>query len=190
MTLEQIRRALRGHVPVTVDDPEAKPAAVAIIVVQGDDGAETLFIHRAVRPNDPWSGQIAFPGGRREPSDTDLQATAIRETLEEVGIDLAGAERLGVLSDLHPRTPVLPPIFVRPFVFGLAQKPAVTLSSEVQGAFWVPFHRFTEPGVQLDVAISIAGADRRFPAYVLGDHVIWGMTERILTPLLEAVSKA
>ena len=72
------------------------PAAVAIALRDGDDGLEALFIHRAVRVGDTWSGQIAFPGGRREPGDADLLATAIRETLEEIGVDLSGAERLGI----------------------------------------------------------------------------------------------
>jgi len=176
-------------VPTAADEPGASPAAVAVIVVEGSEGVEALFIHRAERPNDPWSGQIAFPGGRREPSDSDLQATAVRETYEEVGVDLARAERLAVLSDLRPRTTVLPPIYVRPFVFALPERPALTLSLEVQGAFWVAFSRFDEPDVRRDVTIAIRGVDRAFPAYVLGDRVIWGMTERILTPLLEVVSQ-
>src|SRR3989442_10873051 len=82
-------------------------------------GLEALFIRRAQRADDPWSGQVALPGGRRDAGDADLFATAVRETREETGIDLAGAERLGRLDDLYPRTPTLPPVVVRPFVFAL-----------------------------------------------------------------------
>src|SRR3989442_8572178 len=118
ITLAAVRRALRDRRPETVDAPEAWPAAVALILLEGA-GLEALFIRRAERADDPWSGQIALPGGRRGPHDADLAATAIRETNEETGVDLSSAERLGVLDDLYPRTPTLPPVVVRPFVFAL-----------------------------------------------------------------------
>jgi len=160
------------------------PAAVAVLLHDGTEGLEALFIHRAERAGDTWSGQIAFPGGRREPSDSDLRVTAIRETHEEIGVDLASAEPLGVLDDMYPRTPVLPPVVVRPFVFGLLERPATTLSDEVQDAFWVPFAALAAPGVSREVTIHHRGATRIMPAYVVGDHTIWGMTERILSNLL------
>src|SRR5438105_6871550 len=112
-------------------------ASVAVILHDGDEGLEALFIHRAVRAGDTWSGQIAFPGGRRDPGDADLLATAIRETMEEVGVDLSSAERLGVLDDLYPRTPVLPPVVVRPFVFALTARPPIRVSRAAQSAFWI-----------------------------------------------------
>jgi len=160
------------------------PAAVAVLLHDSADGIEALFIHRAERPGDTWSGQIAFPGGRRDPGDADLRATAIRETQEEVGIDLTNAEPLGVLDDMYPRTPVLPPVVVRPFVFGLVERPAITLSDEVQDAFWVALRALTAPGVQQDVTIHHRDVTRVMPAYVIGAHTIWGMTERILSNLL------
>jgi 8-oxo-dGTP pyrophosphatase MutT (NUDIX family) len=164
-------------------------AAVAIALHDGDDGLEALFIHRAVRVGDTWSGQIAFPGGRRDPGDADLLATAIRETREEIGVDLSHAERLGTLDDLHPRTPVLPPVLVRPVVFALTDRPSVVLSPEVQDAFWVSFRALQAPGVSGEVVIDHPGIPRRvLPAYTLGNRTIWGMSERILTPLISLVS--
>jgi len=161
------------------------PAAVAVLLHDGPEGLEALFIHRAERVGDTWSGQIAFPGGRHEPTDWDLRATAIRETQEEVGVDLTAAEPLGVLDDMYPRTPVLPPVVVRPFVFGLVELPPLTLNGdEVQDAFWVPFRALAAPGVQREVTIHHRGATRIMPAYVVGNHTIWGMTERILSNLL------
>ena len=160
------------------------PAAVAVLLHEGAEGLEALFIHRAERAGDTWSGQIAFPGGRREPADADLRATALRETLEEIGVDLTVAEPLGVLDDMYPRTPVLPPVVVRPFVFGVAQRPPITLSAEVQGAFWVAFRALAAPGAQREVTIHHRGVTRVLPAYVVENRTIWGMTERILTNLL------
>ena len=164
-------------------------AAVAIALREGDEGIEALFIHRAERAGDTWSGQIAFPGGRRDPGDADLLATAIRETREEIGVDLSAAERLGVLDDLYPRTPILPPVVVRPFVFALTERPVITLSAEVQGAFWVPFRALQAPGVRGEVTVDHPGIPRRaLPAYILGNRTIWGMSERILTPLISLIS--
>jgi 8-oxo-dGTP pyrophosphatase MutT (NUDIX family) len=189
MTIPQARRALAGYVPQQIAAPEAKPAAVAVILTQRRPANDlaALFIKRAARAGDPWSGQVAFPGGRRDPDDADLLATAMRETREEIGVDLAGAERLGVLDDLYPRTPTLPPVLVRPYVFALDKNPPLALSDEVARAFWVSLPHLMEPAVRREVKLWHRGEERIFPAYDLGDDVIWGMTERILTPFLERI---
>jgi 8-oxo-dGTP pyrophosphatase MutT (NUDIX family) len=187
ITLAQVRRAVRGHQPRTVDAPDALPAAVALVLldsVPAGTGLEILLIRRAERAGDPWSGQIAFPGGRYERGDPDLLATAIRETREETGVDLAQAERLGSLDDLYPRTPTLPPVVVRPFVFALDRRPGLVPSTEVEHAFWLPFVRLDEPGVRREITLTLRGVERTFPAYLVDDEVIWGMTERILTPFI------
>ena len=183
MTIAAVRRALAGYTPQAVEAPEALPAAVALILIERQ-GLEALFIKRAVRVGDPWSGQVALPGGRYEPEDRDLLTTAIRETVEETGVDLSRAERLGALDDLYPRTPTLPPVRVRPFVFTIPSAPPLVISDEVERAFWVPLGRLAEPAVRRDVKLIVRGEPRVFPAYDLGEEVIWGMTERILTPFL------
>src|SRR5256885_11394612 len=188
--MDEARRLLAGRRRgEEAPEPGAQPAAVAIILHEGSDGLAAVFIKRAVRAGDPWSGQIAFPGGRRDPGDVDLLATAIRETGEEVGVDLSGAERLGVLDDLYPRTPVLPPVVVRPFVLALTSRPRIVVSAEVQDAFWVSFRALQASGVLGEIVVDHPGIPRRvLPAYRLGDHTIWGMSERILTPLISLVS--
>ena len=183
MTIAAVRRALAGYTARTEDAPEALPAAVALILIERH-GLEALFIKRAARIGDPWSGQVALPGGRYEPGDGDLLTTAIRETREETGVDLTRAEQLGRLDDLYPRTPTLPPVRVRPYVFSLPAAPPLVISDEVERAFWVPLARLAEPGVRRDVKLIVRGEPRIFPAYDLGDDVIWGMTERILTSFL------
>ena len=91
ITLAMVRRALREHRPQVADAPDAKPAAVALVLLEGPEGLEILLIRRAERVDDPWSGQIAFPGGRYDVGDRDLETTAIRETREETGVDLSRA---------------------------------------------------------------------------------------------------
>jgi 8-oxo-dGTP pyrophosphatase MutT (NUDIX family) len=189
-TVQDARRKLRDYQPVEIPfETGMIAAAVAVMLHDGAEGLEALFIHRAVRVGDTWSGQIAFPGGRREPTDPDLLTTAIRETREELGVDLFSAERLGVLDDLYPRTPVLPPVVVRPFVFALTAQPTIVISPEVQAAFWVPFRALQAPGVRGTITVDHPGIPRQvLPAYTIGKHTIWGMSERILTPLISLVS--
>ena len=190
ITLAAVRRALRDHRPQVADAPDARPAAVALVLLEGEQGLEILLIRRAERADDPWSGQIALPGGRYDGGDRDLEATAIRETREETGVDLSGAERLGVLDDLYPRTPALPPVVVRPFVFALARRSPLVPSDEVQRAFWLPLGRLSEPGVRREVTLTLRGAVRVLPAYVVDDEMIWGMTERIVTPFVDLISNS
>ena len=114
--------AARPGVRITTDDSSRRLAAIALVLRPGEGHAATgdpelLMIKRAEHEGDPWSGHIACPGGRMEPGDRDLGVTAVRETLEETGVDVARDGRLlGHLDDLFPRTPTLPPIVIRPYV--------------------------------------------------------------------------
>lgn len=187
ITLATVRRALQGHRPQTIDAPGSQPAAVALVLVPDRTGLTALFIRRAERAGDPWSGQVALPGGRREPADSDLLATAIRETREETGVDLGRAELLGALDDLHPRTSSLPPVAVRPFVFALLERPALVPDVEVERAFWLSLATLAEPGVYRDVTVTARGTAFTVSGYQVSGEVIWGLTERILTPFLQLI---
>lgn len=167
--------------------PDVRRAAVAAVLrPDGAGSADVLYIQRAVYPGDPWSGQVAFPGGRHEASDASLVETAIRETREELGGDLARAARyVGHLDEIHPRTPVLPPIVVRPHVFVLEQSLDVTPTAEVADAFWVPLAVLLDPATQGRETVEGRGGVRyRMPAFRVGERVIWGMTERITCQLI------
>ena len=188
ITVATVRRALRDHRPQVADAPDARPAAVALVLLEGPQGLEILLIRRAERADDPWSGQIALPGGRYNVGDQGLEATAIRETREETGVDLSSAEPLGALDDLYPRTSLLPPVVVRPFVFALTRRTPLVPSDEVQRAFWLPLRRLSEPGVRREVTVTVRGGAHTLPAYLVDDEMIWGMTERILTPFVDRVT--
>ena len=130
---------------------------------------------------------MALPGGRRGPEDVDLVATAVRETREEVGLGLPSSALLGSLDDVVPRTPVLPPIAVRPYVFALPSRPALTLNPEVAAARWVYLDRLLHPATYHSVRLQIRNESRDMPAYQLDDAIVWGMTERVVTGLLAQV---
>jgi 8-oxo-dGTP pyrophosphatase MutT (NUDIX family) len=146
-----------------------------------------LLIRRSERFGDPWSGHIALPGGRQDPLDPDLLETAIRETREEVGIQLEHGHLMGSLQAVIPRTPVLPPIAVRPFVFLLDRRPMLALNSEVASATWVEVDRLLEPASHHPVQLEVAGVPRVVEAYEVEHGLIWGLTERILTSLLDGI---
>lgn len=158
-------------------------AAVALVLTPDPDGI--LLIRRAEREGDRWSGQIAFPGGRWSPGDADLAETARRETREEVGLDLSGTPFVATLDDLAPSTPVLPPIVVRPFVFTVPQPVPLIPNAEVDGAWWVPLDTLLEPDLLRPMEYERHGTLVRGSGYHLKHGVLWGMTERILTPVLD-----
>jgi 8-oxo-dGTP pyrophosphatase MutT (NUDIX family) len=180
MNVADARSILRRHDPVCVSDPSRQQAAVAIVLMPiGDTDSEILFIKRASNPADPWSGQMALPGGRRDPDDTDLAATAIRETKEETGIDLASGDLLGRLDDHAPKTPALPPILVRPFVFALETRPSIRPNHEVERHLWASMQGLAAS--EREARVRVRDADLIVPAFHTGGEVIWGMTHRIIT---------
>jgi 8-oxo-dGTP pyrophosphatase MutT (NUDIX family) len=148
-----------------------------------DDDVEALFIRRAEFPGDPWSGHMALPGGRWQAGDVDLLDTAIREAHEETAVVLAKASHFGTLDDFTPRTPVLPRIVVRPHVFSLPLKPDVILSNEVAGYNWISLRALGD--ARREIELDIRGAPTRVSALVIGPVVVWGLTERIITPFIE-----
>ena len=186
--MARLEQALASRVPRTVEDPTRHLAAVAVIIVPEPDAV--LLIRRAERDGDRWSGQMAFPGGRWSEGDSDLVATARRETLEEVGVDLAEARLLGRLDDSAPRTPTLPPIIVSPFVFQLRHRPPLAPNHEVAAAVWQPLGQLIMPGIYRPFEFDLPGSTMILPGYHLDVGTVWGMTERILTPLLAMLGLA
>lgn len=181
--LQRLTRHVATHPPRVEDDPDLIQAAVALVFAPDPDAL--LLIRRAERREDPWSGQMGLPGGRRDPGDAALLATAIRETREEVGLDLLEHELVGPLDDVAPRTPVLPPIMVRPFVFRLPVRRLLRPNQEIAHAAWVPLESLTRPGVFGEYPVEARGITMTRAGYRLGEGVVWGMTERILSGLLE-----
>lgn len=166
-----------------VHDPTRPQAAVAILLAP--DPVRLLLIRRAERTGDPWSGQLALPGGRREAGDVDLLATALRETREEVGLAIDRAAHRVTLDDLAPVIPVLPPIMVRPFVLETREALAPRVSDEVAAVSWVALDRLIVPDTYRVASLTVRGAPREVQGYHLDEGLLWGMTERILTPLIE-----
>ena len=171
------------------DEPGRKWAAIALTFRLGDSNEpELLMIKRADHVGDPWSGHVAVPGGRMDPGDADLAFTATRETLEETGIDLARVGRiLGTLDDVAPRTPLLPPISIRPFVVAASSQLSVTPSAEVAAWFWVPLSAIRDENAWSVSSVSVRGVPRQERTFQYREHVVWGLTERVLRQLVRLI---
>ena len=173
---------------------DASPgAAVAAILRErpGNEGTELFFIRRADHPGDPWSGHVAFPGGRRDPADASLLETAIRETREEVGIDLTGSQLLARLPDV--------PAFLRskkgtltvtPFVFALRGPVEVVPNAEVAATLWVPLGLLARSAGKTTFSFAHEDGAYDLPCIHLepGGLRLWGMTYRMLETLLAALA--
>ena len=182
--LDRLLAELRLHHPVEHTESDRPRAAVALLLTANPD--RLLLIRRAERDGDPWSGNLALPGGRWHVEDPDLLATAIRETAEETGVALDRAWCCAQLDDLVPTTAALPPILVRPFVFLLPHATPPGVSGEVAHAAWVPLADVVAEGVYRPHTIEVRGTPRTVSGYHLPEGFLWGMTERILTPVLSA----
>lgn len=191
--VEEVRRALSdrdaGRIP---EDDCGMRAAVALVVRGGSAGAEgkadleALFVRRARVEGDPWSGHVALPGGRAEPADADLFDTACRETREETGLVLDRSNCLGRLTEIHPRSPHLPPICVTPFVAWLEERQEVRLNHELTGHVWIPLPALSDPQYRSTLVREVPSV-REFPTIDYEGHVIWGLTFAILEDFVEAV---
>jgi ADP-ribose pyrophosphatase YjhB (NUDIX family) len=187
--LDGLRRTLQKRSAQPARATVAVPrAAVVLLLRAGTAGVEILLIKRAERDDDPWSGHVALPGGREEPTDRSLEETAIRETREEIGLDLTQAgEVLGALDDLEPRSAPRA-IVVRPFVAVLRADTPLALSDEVAAAFWVPLAVLTASEAVVESIVRVGGTERRVASFRHGEYVVWGMTERILRQLLSVLA--
>lgn len=190
-----IRSALATH-----PEPDPPPvqegvrdAAVALVLREGPAEVELLLVKRAEHPRDPWSGHMALPGGRREPSDQDLIETAVRETREETGLDLALPPRagtpIGALPAVAPQGRIRPRIRVAPFVFDAPLSTRARVASpEVAWVEWTSLGLLIDPATRGEVTIDLPTGPRSFPCLRVHGEVVWGLTYRILSDFIARIS--
>lgn len=191
LRLEEIGVRLRAAEPRTLRVPPGSPsAAVAAVLRSSSKDVEVLFIRRAESPLDPWSGHMAFPGGRRDPGDADLMQTVQRETREELGLDLGeAAELLGHLDEIEAIARGKPlGMTIRPYIFAL-RTPEVSLvpNYEVAEAIWFPLGPLMRGEVDTKYLYRGAGFERELPGYAVGGRIVWGLTHRMLQQLFTAL---
>jgi len=180
--LPDVRNVLVERSPRELAEHE-KWAAVALLLRESASGPELFFIRRAEHPQDPWSGHMAFPGGRQDAGDATLLETAMRETREEVGLDLSiEAEHIGQLDDLQAIARGKPQeTVIRPFVFEVHRElPLQVDDREVAEALWTPLLPLYRGEVDTVRPYQWHGTNIDFPAYDVGGRVVWGLTYQML----------
>ena len=182
--LDVLSQNLARYAPRPADE---SPRAAVVAVLREVRGADTevLFIERAVVEGDPWSGHMAFPGGRVEPHDESLEATALRETVEELGLDLRSAgARLGQLDDVPTHKSGL---VVSPFVYRVDDLPELRPNREVAQVHWTPITPLWRGDADTEYPVQYRGESYKFPGYQVGPKVVWGLTYRMMQLLFAQV---
>jgi len=189
LRIEDIRRGFDEYTPRILPDQQCQKAAVAVVLRDGEDRQpEVLFIKRAEHPADPWSGHMAFPGGRVAPEDATIRSAAERETLEEVGLSLEEAEKLGRLDDLEGLRDGgrRAGIVISAFVYHHQSPGSLRLNYEVEEGLWVSLSALSDPGRRVEYVHPLLGAES-YPGILVGDpdrHVVWGLTYRFVEMFL------
>lgn len=164
----------------TEEQSTLTPSAVLVPLLDGKEGPSLLFTRRSRRMPDH-AGQIAFPGGIHEATDADLRATALRESVEEVDVELDRIEIIGALD----RVSTLAKYRIQPY---LALWPAGDYGpgspEEVERVFQVPLSWLANPANENRVEIDLPGRRLAVPAWVWEGETIWGATRFITVDLL------
>lgn len=184
--IEDVYHAFDAHIPdIGPSKKAARTAAVAMVLSdRADRGFSALFIQRAEHPDDPWSGQMAFPGGRSEPYDKSLDAAARRETLEEVGLELGEDMLVGRLSDVSGGRLSVHSLSVSPFVFDHPGPAEPKPNYEVADTVWVPLSYLGDPANIRPYVFPRDPTKREFPSWQYDGYTIWGLTYRIVASYL------
>jgi len=181
---DRLAAALVAHGATALDDGERTRAAVLIPLQAADDEVHIVYTRRA--PHLPHhAGQVAFPGGTRDPGDATLAATALREAHEEIGLAPADVTILGRLDDIDTVSTrfVISPFVARvPYPYAWTPHPP-----EVDVIFSVPVPHLLAPGAERSELWDFDGQTVPITHFPVGDHVIWGATHRITRSLLDVL---
>lgn len=166
-----------------------KRSAVAMILQVQRGELHVLMIKRAEREGDPWSGHMAFPGGRMDEVDANGIEVALRETHEEVGLALeANRECIGRLSEVSARPgPRSLGMVVSPFVFRLQREVSFTPNYEVAEVVWVPLEFLLNPDNRASLEWEYRGAKIPLPCYWYEGRCIWGLSLMMLHELMDLI---
>lgn len=195
LQLQQIRSCLTQHRRTTHDIPlqwaeqDCRAAGVLIPLLRHLEQWHVLYIRRAQHDLDMHSGQVAFAGGKQEDHDHDLQATALREAEEEIGIKPQDVNVLGELSSHHSisRFRITPVVAQIPWPYPLSPDPG-----EVARAFTIPLQWLADPAHHR-IEQRRLDQDQAFPVVYFSEYdgeVLWGATARMTLSLLDCLGHA
>ncbi|KEZ76768.1 NUDIX hydrolase [Salinisphaera hydrothermalis C41B8] len=181
-----VARLRRHHPRRNMLRRRLKRAAVAALLRDSRQGVEVLVVERAHRPGDPWSGDMALPGGRIEAVDeASASRAACRETAEEIGVAIDRTRGIGRLSDRltldHRRRR---PMVISPFVYRWPSDAQIAPNAEIAGWQWIPLAWLDEPINRGQLTWHIRGLAKTMPCYDCGNgRRLWGLTLLMLDEL-------
>jgi len=174
-SIEKLSKVLKP-----VSEGQDATAAVALLLKPVGQDLKVFFVKRVENPADPWSGQMALPGGKRDAKDRNLKQTVVRETLEEANINLLDRCRfLGVMEPV--RSTLRPEMKILTFAILLEHEPSIKLNEELEGFVWISLEELAQHKGTAKFSFG------EFPAYIVGNSVIWGLTYRILKKIVHTL---
>jgi len=156
-------------------------AAVAIIVKPKHNDLEFFLVKRAEVDDDPWSGDMAFPGGKKNPQDHNLLDTVMREVLEETSIDLNKEIIIGYMEPIY--SSVKTDLAVQPIIYLFEDYPEVKLNYELTKFIWVALSEIKEGKTQSKIK------GWKGPVYKIQGETVWGLTFRMLEKLFKLLDE-
>ena len=192
MVFNQLMPRLQGYEkPDRAYGEVTRRAAVAIVLHEVDGEPCLLMIRRAQREGDPWSGHMAFPGGRRDPDDIDDRFCAIRETREEIALDLdALGSEVCALGEVNTGWRAdRPEMLVAPFIYRVEQLPELDLNYEVDAVVSVPLEFLMDRSNRVPLAWEWRGTQVESDSYLYRDNRIWGLSLMMIDELIEAAER-
>lgn len=190
--MKSLEDAISARAAVNLSHVADDYACVAVILRKLEDDLELAVIRRAEVETDPWSGHLALPGGRKEPSDRDDIFAAAREAQEEIGIDLHQAKVLGQLDDVQAqRDGQKLRFYLRPSVFVVEERGQEKLDpGEVAELYWPKLSYLLDPQNHIGLPREYAGTTFHLPAIQFPNgKVFWGLSYLVLTDLVERLAQ-
>lgn len=183
--LETLKRSLASQQEPFHSDSKKRRGAVGVLIKEEAEDLWLLMIKRGENPRDPWSGQMAFPGGHADSRDGTLFDTVAREAVEEVGINVHNQQFLGCLRNVEPRNS---PMVVTPFIFLITERVHPTTSREAKEILWIPLSFLLDPRNISSIVVPIGGEEVSMGCYRYSNRIIWGMSFRIIQEIFSKIT--
>jgi 8-oxo-dGTP pyrophosphatase MutT (NUDIX family) len=181
--LDELLLRISSHTPGTLETDARFPEAAVLLPITRSDEPELVLTLRASSLS-THGGEVAFPGGRRDPEDPDLVFTALREAEEEIGLPPGLVEVIGPLSPLISKHGIKVTPYVGVIPDFVEYRPN---DGEIAAVFSVPLEFFRQDAREHTHRIDYQGRSWYVPSYRFGEYKIWGLTAIMIVELMNVL---